>query len=184
VTPDLWCFGKVIGGGLPVGAVGGRRDLLASLAPDGPVYQAGTLSGNPLATAAGYAVLTHVTDRDYAQLSARATRFAGSLVAAIESGGLRALAPTVGPLIGLFLAPAGDPALEAPTDYVSARALAGNGLYPRFFHAMLRRGVALAPGAYEVMFPGLSHNDTVLDQVVDAAGEAAAEVAAEVRTSG
>ncbi|HEX3794829.1 MAG TPA: glutamate-1-semialdehyde 2,1-aminomutase [Acidimicrobiales bacterium] len=184
VTPDLWCFGKVIGGGLPVGAVGGRRDLLASLAPDGPVYQAGTLSGNPLATAAGYAVLTHVTDQDYAQLSAQAARFAGSLVAAIESGGLRALAPTVGPLIGLFLAPAGDAALEAPTDYVSARALAGNGLYPRFFHAMLRRGVALAPGAYEVMFPGLSHNDTVLDQVVDAAGEAAAEVAAEVRTSG
>ena len=84
VAPDLWCFGKVIGGGLPVGAIGGSRAALASLAPDGPVYQAGTLSGNPLATAAGLAVLTHVTEDDYAGLSLRASAFATN--AATEGG--------------------------------------------------------------------------------------------------
>jgi len=183
VTPDLWCFGKVIGGGLPVGAFAGRRELMAELAPGGPVYQAGTLSGNPLATAAGLAVLSHVTDRDYAELSGRASTFASNLTAAISASGLGVVAPTVGPLVGLFLAgpeEAGKVSgqLTPPTDYVEARALAGNGLYAKFFHAMLLRGVALAPGPYEVMFPGLAHNDALLNQVVDAAGESATEVAA------
>jgi glutamate-1-semialdehyde 2,1-aminomutase len=175
VSPDLWCFGKVIGGGLPVGALGGRRELLASLAPQGPVYQAGTLSGNPLATAAGLAVLTEVTDDDYAELAARAASFGTNLTAAISAGGLAASVPVIGPLVGLFLSPGGP--IDAPVDYVTAHAFASNGVYPRFFHAMLRRGVALAPGAYEVMFPGLSHGDDVLDRVVAAAGESAAEVA-------
>jgi glutamate-1-semialdehyde 2,1-aminomutase len=178
VRPDLWCFGKVIGGGLPVGALAGRRELLASLAPQGPVYQAGTLSGNPLATAAGLAVLTEVTDDDYAELAARAASFAVNLGAAIASGGLAASVPVIGPLVGLFLSPSGP--IDAPVDYVTAHALASNGVYPRFFHAMLRRGVALAPGAYEVMFPGLSHGNDVLDRVVAAAGESAAEVAKEL----
>ena len=178
VTPDIWCFGKVIGGGLPVGALGGRRELLASLAPQGPVYQAGTLSGNPLATAAGLAVLTEVTDDDYAELGARAATFAANLTAAIAAGGLAVKVPVVGPLVGLFLSPSGP--IGSPVDYVSAHALASNGVYPRFFHAMLRRGVALAPGAYEVMFPGLSHGDDVLDRVVAAAGESSAEVAKEL----
>jgi glutamate-1-semialdehyde 2,1-aminomutase len=181
VTPDLWCFGKVIGGGLPVGAFGGRRELLASLAPQGPVYQAGTLSGNPLATAAGLAVLNEVSDDDYTDLSGRVASFAGNLARAIAAGGLAVGVPAVGPLVGLFLAPGGDP-VDAPVDYVTAHALASNGVYSRFFHAMLRRGVALAPGAYEVMFPGLSHTDEVLDRVVAAAGEAAAEVASELPT--
>ncbi len=99
---------------------------------------------------------------------------------AVTAGGLHAVAPCVGPLVGLFLAPPGPESVLAPTDYESARALAGNGLYPRFFHAMLRRGVALAPGPYEVLFPGLAHDDAVLAQVVEVAGEAAAEVGAEV----
>jgi len=171
VTPDLWCFGKVIGGGLPVGAFGGRRELLAVLAPEGPVYQAGTLSGNPLATAAGAAVLGHVTDDDYAALSARADRFATALAAAVRAGGLPVTTPRVGPLVGLVLS-------EAPvTDYASARAAVTGGAYSAFFAAMLRRGVFLAPGPYEVMFPGLAHDDDVLDRVVAAAGESAAEVA-------
>src|ERR1019366_6053270 len=105
VTPDLWCFGKVIGGGLPVGAVGGSRTLLASLAPEGPVYQAGTLSGNPLATAAGLAVLSEVTEKDYAELAARVARFAAHLTSAISDGGLAVTVPVIGPLVGLFLAP-------------------------------------------------------------------------------
>jgi glutamate-1-semialdehyde 2,1-aminomutase len=176
VTPDLWCFGKVIGGGLPVGAFGGRRDLMSSLAPEGPVYQAGTLSGNPLATAAGLAVLTHVTESDYKSLNERATSFANGLAQAINEGGLRAHTPVVGPLIGLFVADRqSDP--PVPVDYMSAKVWAGNGLYGPFFHAMLRRGVALAPGPYEVLFPGLSHDDAVLDRVLEAAGDAAAEVA-------
>ena len=183
VTPDLWCFGKVIGGGLPVGALGGDRELLASLAPEGPVYQAGTLSGNPLATAAGLAVLTEVTDDDYFELGTRVASFAGRLSSAIAEGGLAVVAPVVGPLVGLFLAPplgetaSSNMGLAAPVDYVSAHEFAANGVYPRFFHAMLRRGVALAPGAYEVMFPGLAHSGDVLDRVVAAAGESAAEVA-------
>jgi glutamate-1-semialdehyde 2,1-aminomutase len=181
VTPDLWCFGKVIGGGLPVGAFGGRRELLASLAPQGPVYQAGTLSGNPLATAAGLAVLEEVSAQDYAELVSRVASFAGNLSSAIAAGGLAVSAPVVGPLVGLFLAPGGD-SVEPPVDYVTAHELAANGVYSRFFHAMLRRGVALAPGAYEVMFPGLSHGDDVLNLVVSAAGDAATQVAKELVT--
>ena len=176
VTPDLWCFGKVIGGGLPVGAFGGRRDLLAELAPGGPVYQAGTLSGNPLATAAGLAVLDHVGPADYEALAARVALFAKDLESAVASGGLAVVAPVVGPLVGLFVAPAEAAPLAAPVDYEAARPIAGGDTYARFFHAMLRRGVALAPGAYEVMFPGMAHDDAVLARVVEAAGEAAAEV--------
>jgi glutamate-1-semialdehyde 2,1-aminomutase len=181
VVPDLWCFGKVIGGGLPVGAFGGRRDLMAELAPGGPVYQAGTLSGNPLATAAGLAVLDEVRPADYEALTARVAVFAKDLESAVAVGGLSVVAPTVGPLVGFFVADATVGPLEAPSDYDGARALAGCDTYARFFHAMLRRGVALAPGAYEVMFPGLAHNEYVLARVVEAAGEAAAEAASEIR---
>jgi glutamate-1-semialdehyde 2,1-aminomutase len=178
VHPDLWCFGKVIGGGLPVGAFGGSRDLLRELAPGGPVYQAGTLSGNPLATAAGLAVLGEVGPADYEALSARVAVFAKDLETAIAGGGLAVTAPAVGPLVGLYLAPASDGSLAPPTDYVTSRAIAGNGVYARFFHAMLRRGVALAPGPYEVLFPGLAHDDAVLGRVVEAAAAAASEAAA------
>jgi glutamate-1-semialdehyde 2,1-aminomutase len=176
VTPDLWCFGKVIGGGLPVGAFGGPTSLMAQLAPGGPVYQAGTLSGNPLATAAGLAVLDHVTAEDYAALAERAGTFAGALEKAVTAGGLSVCAPVVGPLVGLFLAPPQHGPVAPPTDYVAAKALAGNGVYAAFFHAMLRRGVALAPGPYEVLFPGMAHDDATLERVAQAAGEAAAEV--------
>ena len=179
VTPDLWCFGKVIGGGLPVGAFGGRAELLAALAPTGPVYQAGTLSGNPLATAAGLAVLSHVSGADYEDLTNRATVFAGALADAVIEGGLSATTPSVGPLVGLFIGGPGT-TMEPPTDYDTAREIAGNGLYQRFFHAMLRRRVALAPGAYEVLFPGMAHGERELSLAVEAAGEASAEVAREL----
>jgi glutamate-1-semialdehyde 2,1-aminomutase len=184
VTPDLWCFGKVIGGGLPVGAFGGRRAVMDELAPGGPVYQAGTLSGNPLATAAGCAVLETVGPEDYEALSARVARFAQELESAVASGGLAVRAPATGPLLGLFLSREADGPLALPSDYLEARALAGNGIYGRFFHGMLRRGVALAPGPYEVMFPGLAHDEVVLGRVAEAAAEASAEVAAEIATVG
>jgi glutamate-1-semialdehyde 2,1-aminomutase len=176
VTPDLWCFGKVIGGGLPVGAFGGRGEVMAELAPTGPVYQAGTLSGNPLATAAGLAVLAEVGPADYEALAARAAVFAKDLESAVASSGLAASAPAVGPLVGLFLAPPDAGPIGPPHDYEAARALVAHGTYGRFFHAMLRRGVALAPGPYEVMFPGFAHDDAILARVVEAAAEAATEV--------
>jgi glutamate-1-semialdehyde 2,1-aminomutase len=176
VTPDLWCFGKVIGGGLPIGAFGGRRDVMDALAPGGPVYQAGTLSGNPLATAAGLAVLGALGPEDYAALAGRVRRFAAALAAALSAGGLSASVPVEGTLAGLFVGPPGAPP-DPPRDYAGASALADNGVYAHLFHALLRRGVAIAPGPYEVLFVGLAHGDEVLSRVVEAAGEAAVEVA-------
>ena len=172
VTPDLWCFGKVMGGGLPVGAFGGRRDVLSVLAPEGPVYQAGTLSGNPLATAAGLAVLETVSVTDYEALCARAQRLAEGLDAAISSTGIPVQVPVVGPLVGLFFG------AGVVTDYASARASVAGGHYAHFFSAMLERGVALAPGPYEAMFPGLAHLDAHLDSVVEAAADAATHMVA------
>jgi glutamate-1-semialdehyde 2,1-aminomutase len=173
VTPDLWCFGKVIGGGLPVGAFGGSKWILSSLAPLGPVYQAGTLSGNPLATAAGATVLNHVTIDELALLAGRVRNFATDLEAAIRDAGLFALTPNVGPLIGLYLAY--DEA-SAPTNFAEAKVLNENGLYAKFFHAMLDRGVALAPGAYEILFTSMSHTDDDLERTVSIAADAAKEV--------
>jgi glutamate-1-semialdehyde 2,1-aminomutase len=144
------------------------------------VYQAGTLSGNPLATAAGLSVLRHVGGADYDALAARVSVFAKDLESALASGGLAATVRTVGPLAGLFVGPANASPLEPPRDYERAKALAGNGVYGRLFHAMLRRGVALAPGPYEILFPGLAHDEAVLARVVDAAADAAAEVAGAV----
>jgi glutamate-1-semialdehyde 2,1-aminomutase len=175
VTPDLWTFGKVIGGGLPIGAFGGRRAVLSCLAPLGPVYQAGTLSGNPLATAAGRTVLESVTDADLADLSTRAQAFGDALAEAICAGGLGATVVAAGPLLGLYLA-AEAPA--APRNYAEAKVLCSNGYYPRFFHEMLRRGVNLAPGAYEVLFPSLAHTAADFDATVEAARAAAAAVVA------
>ncbi len=170
VTPDIWCFGKVIGGGLPVGAFGGSRDVMSALAPLGPVYQAGTLSGNPLATAAGTTVLNLVAPRDYAELSQRVGAFAANVESAIAASGLFARCPTQGPLMGLFLAR--EP-FDAPTNFSEAKTLCENGLYRTFFHAMLDRGVALAPGAYEILFVSLAHSVDDLDGAVERAGESA-----------
>jgi glutamate-1-semialdehyde 2,1-aminomutase len=181
VLPDLWCFGKVIGGGLPVGAFGGRADILTSLAPDGPVYQAGTLSGNPLATAAGLAVLETMDPRSYTALSARVARFGSALqdvlsAALVKAGTtdgdgnqLEALVPVLGPLFGLFFVPAGSGPVR---DYDGAAASAATGVYSRLFRSMLARGVAFAPGPYEVAFPSMAHGDAELEHTLDVASEA------------
>ncbi len=168
VRPDLWCFGKVIGGGLPVGAFGGRRDVMSQLAPIGPVYQAGTLSGNPLATAAGLAVLDRLDDSVYEELSARASRLAVGLSEALSAAGRAVQVPVVGPLVGVFFS-----ALPV-RDFGGAKASADTGNYPGFMHGLLDRSVAVAPGAYEVMFPSLSHTDEDVDKTVQAAAEVAA----------
>jgi glutamate-1-semialdehyde 2,1-aminomutase len=167
VQPDLWCFGKVIGGGLPVGAFGGRRDVMELLAPLGPVYQAGTLSGNPLATAAGLAVLGELDDDAYRELARLAGLFGAGLAGALAGAGLSVQVPVVGPLVGLFFGPA------PVRDYAGAKTSAETGCYPRLFHGLLERGVALAPGAYEIMFPSLAHREADIERTVEAAGEAA-----------
>ena len=173
VTPDLWCFGKVIGGGLPVGAFGGSRHVLSSLAPLGAVYQAGTLSGNPLATAAGVAVLDHGTNDDLSILAERVTNFARELQEAISDAGLFALTPNVGALMGFYLS---REEVRAPRNFEEAKVLCENGLYRKFFHAMLSRGVALAPGAYEIVFVSLAHTKEDLERTVSLASDAAKEV--------
>jgi glutamate-1-semialdehyde 2,1-aminomutase len=170
VTPDLSTFGKVIGGGCNIGAYGGRADVMACVAPLGPVYQAGTLSGNPLATAAGLATLELLDDDAYRQLERTAERLAGVLRDAFAAAGIPAVVPQVASLVGIHLSP------HAPVDYASAQRT-DVARYAAFFHALLDRGVALAPGAYEVLFPGLAHTDDVIERVGAAAHDAAAEVA-------
>jgi glutamate-1-semialdehyde 2,1-aminomutase len=167
ITPDLTTFGKVIGGGLNIGAYGGRREVMQQVSPLGPVYQAGTLSGNPLATAAGLAALSLLDATAYGTLEASAARLAGHLRAAFESVGIDAIVPQVHSLVGLFLC------AEPPVDYPSAQRT-DTTRYATFFHAMLERGVAMAPGAYEVMFPGLAHTEDVIDEI-GAVARAAAE---------
>ena len=160
VRPDMSAFGKVIGGGLPIGAYGGRRDVMSCVAPLGPVYQAGTLSGNPLATAAGLAALALLDDGAYVKLAATAHDLAAGLAKAFAGAGIAAGVPVEGTLVGLTFGSDG-------VDEV---------MYARMFHALLDNGVAIAPGAYEVMFPSLAHDEAVVDEVIDAAGRAAGAI--------
>ena len=197
VRPDLWCFGKVIGGGLPVGAFGGSRDLMRHLAPLGGVYQAGTLSGNPLATAAGLATLEALDRPAYERLEATAIRMATGLEQAFGAAGVPAAVPRVGSLLGLFpgTATTASEALkshsggseatrspgvhgEPPKNFDEVAASVASGLYAPFFRAMLRRGIALAPGPYEAIFVSLAHTDADIDATITAATEAAAELPA------
>jgi glutamate-1-semialdehyde 2,1-aminomutase len=169
ITPDLSMFGKVVGGGLPLAALGGRADVMDQLAPLGPVYQAGTLSGNPLATAAGLAVLEHLGAAAYTDLTDRVTRFATGLRDALATAGVDAQVTRVNTLSGLFFAPA------PVTDYETAQK-ADHAAYARFFHAMLARGVFLAPSGYETLFLSLAHTEADIDQTLAAAQEAAASL--------
>jgi glutamate-1-semialdehyde 2,1-aminomutase len=173
VRPDLTTFGKVIGGGLPIGAVGGRQDLMETLSPLGAVFHAGTLAGNPLATAAGLAALGELTDEVYTTLRHRAGRLSSVLAEACDAAELPAQFPVVGTLVGMYFGEglAGG-AHSVPTNFAEAKTT-DEALYARFFHAMLAEGVALAPGAYEALFVGLGHTDEVIDRIGAAAARAA-----------
>lgn len=172
VTPDISCYGKVIGGGLPIGALGARSEIMETLAPTGPVYQAGTLSGNPLATAAGLAALDLLTPAAYGELEARAGQFADGLRDVLATAGFDAVVTQVGTLVGLYCGPA--PAVGwAPVDYDDARST-DEQAYARLHAELLRRGVALAPGAYEAIFVGLAHTPGVIDEALTAVATAAA----------
>ncbi len=159
VRPDLTCFGKVIGGGLPIGAVGGRRDVMETLSPLGKVFHAGTLAGNPMATAAGLAALSELTVDAYAAIESRAARLAAIIRTSL---GTSATVSQVGTLVGVHL---GD-ALGGrnPVNFSEAKTT-DEPAYAKLFHALLNEGVALAPGAYEALFVGLSHDESVMDEL-------------------
>jgi glutamate-1-semialdehyde 2,1-aminomutase len=170
VTPDLTTFGKVIGGGLPVGAYGGKRALLQRMAPVGPIYQAGTLSGNPLATAAGLAVLTLAAQPGvYERLEAGSKRIADGFTRLASEAGLPFTACSLGGVFGFFFH-AGPVRSYAEAQKADANA------FKRFFHAMLERGVYLAPSPFEAGFLTLAHGDSELDQTLEAARYAFAQV--------
>jgi glutamate-1-semialdehyde 2,1-aminomutase len=171
VTPDLWTFGKVIGGGLPLAAFAGGRDVMEQLAPVGPVYQAGTLSGNPIATAAGLAALSQLDAAAYATLEKSAVALADGLRDAVAAAGLPVQVPRAATLVGLHFS-------DRPVrNYDDAKAAADTGLYREFFNALLARGVAFAPGAYEALFPSLAHSESDIERTIEAAAAAAGEVA-------
>lgn len=169
VRPDLTTFGKVIGGGLPIGAVGGRRDLMEELTPLGSVFHAGTLAGNPLATAAGLAALDRLGPDEYMELSARARHLSALLRDACASEGFVASFPVLGTLVGMVCG-------DHPVVNFDDAKRTDEAAYARFFHAMLEEGVAMAPGAYEALFVGLAHTDAVLAEIGARAARAARRV--------
>ncbi len=170
ITPDLVTLGKIIGGGLPVGAFGGRRAIMEQLAPLGPVYQAGTLSGNPLAMAAGLALLRKPDDAAlYAQLEASTAQLLAGLRERAQAAGVAFTTTQVGSMFGLYFS---DAQRIAGFADVMRSDVARFG---RFFHAMLARGVYLAPSAFEAGFVSSRHGKTEIAHTLDAAAEAFAE---------
>lgn len=165
LKPDLTCLGKIVGGGLPLGVYGGRSDVMASIAPEGPVYQAGTLSGNPLAMAAGLATLKKLDASAYERLEQLGRRLEEGLNRAIAATNAPARVQRIGSAFTLFFTP--DPV----TDFASAKK-ADSARYGRFFHAMLDRGIYLPPAQLEAGFLSLAHTDADVDAFVVAAGEA------------
>lgn len=172
VTPDLTTLGKIIGGGMPVGAFGGRRDVMEKISPLGPVYQAGTLSGNPVAMAAGLKTLELVcAEGFYERLEATTTALVEGLTARAKAAGIPLTANRAGGMFGIFFT-------EAPevTDFAGATGC-DLGRFRAFFHAMLERGVYLAPSAFEAGFVSAAHQETEIADTLNAAAEAFAAIA-------
>jgi len=171
VRPDLTTFGKIIGGGLPVGAYGGRRDVMSKVAPLGPVYQAGTLSGNPLAMAAGIAVLDALAKPGfYEPLAVETAALVAGLNEAFASAGKVALAYHLGSIFGVWFKGA---ATKPPADYEEIKT-ADTQRFGKFFRALLEEGVALAPSAFEVGFVSAAHQRTHIDATITAVKRALA----------
>ncbi len=171
VTPDLWCFGKVIGGGLPVGAFGGRWDVMEHLAPLGPVYQAGTLSGNPVAMAAGLATLNLISQPGFHEaLAEKTTRLLNGLTEAAHAEGVAFTTAQAGAMFGLFFT---DQSRVSSFAEVMA---CDSDRFNRFFHAMLDQGIYLAPSAFEAGFVSAAHSDEDIDATIAAARKAFGKV--------
>jgi glutamate-1-semialdehyde 2,1-aminomutase len=171
VLPDMWCFGKVIGGGLPLACFGGSTEIMKTLAPIGPVYQAGTLSGNPIAVAAGLSVLRNLKKEYYEDLKKNVTFLVKELDQVIGQRGVAARVIQYETILGIFF---GSGNVE---NFLQAKRSVSNGRYAKFFHYMLSKGIALAPGGYEIMFPSFSHGEKEIQKTIDAADEAAASLA-------
>jgi glutamate-1-semialdehyde 2,1-aminomutase len=166
VTPDLMTFGKVMGGGFPAAAFGGRRDVMGHLAPAGPVYQAGTLSGNPVATAAGAAQLRLLDDAAYEAMDAASEQLRGVVAEALDKAGVAHQLQVAGNMFSVFFT-------EQPvTDYEGAKAQE-TFRFTAFFHSMLSQGVYLPPSAFESWFVSTAHDDAALERVADALPDAA-----------
>jgi glutamate-1-semialdehyde 2,1-aminomutase len=175
VQPDLTCLGKIIGGGLPVGAYGGRADLMKLVSPDGPVYQAGTLSGNPLAMTAGIWCLDQLKPRLYQQLAALGSRLAAGLASAARDAGVAVQVNAFGSLLTPFFT-------DRPVhDYRSATS-ANTARYAKFFQGMLARGVYPPPSQFEAWFLSAAHTTRDVDRTISAARESMKEVKGAGRT--
>ncbi len=165
VRPDLTCLGKILGHGLPVAAYGGRREIMEKVAPLGPVYQAGTLSGNPVAMAAGLAILRHVRRPLYTALERTSSRLQRGLADAAADAGVSLHVQRVGSMVGLFF-------LDAPVrNYDDARMM-DRSAYARFFWGLIRRGMYLPPAPFETAFLSTAHTAAEVDRTVEAAAEA------------
>ncbi|WP_293374713.1 glutamate-1-semialdehyde 2,1-aminomutase [Nevskia sp.] len=173
ITPDMVTLGKIIGGGLPVGAFGGRREIMQKLSPAGPVYQAGTLSGNPLAMAAGIALLTALDNAAiYAHLEATTAAILAGLNAEAKAAGIPFTTVQLGSMFGLFFTD--KPAITSFAEVTACNL----DHFKHFFHAMLKRGIYLAPSAYEAGFVSAAHGPREVELTIAAAREAFAELAA------
>ncbi len=165
IEPDLTCLGKIIGGGLPVGAYGGKESIMSMVAPSGPVYQAGTLSGNPLAATAGIATLKVLQQPGvYEELENKSARLEEGLREAAAAAGLELTFNRVGSMLCTFFTS------EPVTDFASATK-ADTDQYARYFQAMLERGIYLAPSQFEAVFMSLAHTEGQIDQTIEAAYE-------------
>jgi len=163
IKPDLTCLGKIIGGGLPVGAFGGKKEIMQFLAPSGPIYQAGTLSGNPLAMAAGLATLKLLSSPEvYQQLEERAERLASGLLASARAFGLEVSMNRAGSIFTLFFT------REQVTDYASALR-SNQEMFARYFQGMLEEGIYLPPSQFEAVFVSLAHSDEDIERTLAAA---------------
>ncbi len=164
--PDLMTFGKVMGGGFPAAAFGGRADVMSRLAPEGPVYQAGTLSGNPIATTAGLTTLRLATDEVYDHIGAAAETIKAAASEALRGAGVAHRVQSTGTMFSVFFAEGSvrDFADASRTDATA---------YAAFFHAMLDAGVYLPPSAYEAWFLSSAHDDRAVQTVLDALPDAA-----------
>ena len=177
IRPDLTTLGKIVGGGLPVGAFGGRADIMARLSPEGPVYQAGTLSGNPLAMAAGLATLRGLRAPGlYAQLEVLGARFAAGMSEVFTRHGVPNVTANRGSMVGFFLT-------DGPVNNLSDAKRSNTALYGRFFHAMLDRGVYLAPSQFEAGFLSTAHRPLDVERTLAAADDALTAVFAAARGS-
>ncbi|WP_424448920.1 glutamate-1-semialdehyde 2,1-aminomutase [Microbacterium arborescens] len=174
VTPDLLTFGKVVGGGLPVAALAGRAEIMDLLAPLGPVYQAGTLSGNPVAVAAGLATLRLADAEVYARIGRAADTVSGAASAALDAAGMPHVVQRAGTLFSVFF---GAEVAAGVPDYETATRQDA-GAYAAFFHAMLDAGVALPPSAFEAWFLTAAHDDAALGRILEALPAAARAAAA------